>query len=70
MAKIFAQDDGMTWEELSLAIRDMDHDKRKTNVTVFDPNEGEFYPVSTLVFADPEEIDVLDAGHPFMNISA
>ena len=58
----------MNWGELAIHIQlNMTREQRKSDVTVFDGNEGEYYPCPTIRVA--EETDVLDKGHPYLEIN-
>jgi hypothetical protein len=45
----------------------MTREKRKSDVTVFDANDGEYHPCSAIRVE--EETDVLDKGHPYLTIN-
>jgi hypothetical protein len=58
----------MNWGELATHIKlNMTREQRKSDVTVFDANEGEYYPCSAI--GVEEETDVLDKGHPYLTIN-
>ena len=54
----------MTWEQLKAHIEVMDEEQLKTDATVYDANEDEYFPVQDIDFAP--ETDVLDKNHPFL----
>ena len=58
----------MNWGELAHHIKEgMTREQRKSDVTVFDANDGEYHPCSSILVE--EETDVLDKGHPFLTIN-
>lgn len=56
----------MTWEELQAHIEVMDADQKKTDATVYDTAEDEFFKVSDINFTVGD--DVLEDNHPFLEI--
>jgi len=56
----------MTYKQLKAHIEVMDSEQLNQDVTFFDDNEGEFIPVGSIQFADPENNDVLDEFHPYL----
>ena len=58
----------MKYRELLAELQMFDDEQLGQDVTVFDENNDEFYPVEVLEYAC-EEIDVLDSGHPYFVFS-
>ena len=61
----------MTWGELLEVLHEnfLHGDKDlDDNVTVYNAEEGEFYPADTIEFTESD--DILDAGHMFISINA
>jgi hypothetical protein len=58
----------MNWGELATHIQlNMTREQRKSDVTIFDSNDGEYHPCSAIRVE--EETDVLDKGHPYLSIN-
>jgi len=55
----------MTYNQLKAHIEVMDAEQLQQDVTFFD-GRGEFTPVGSIQFADPEFNDVLDPNHPYL----
>jgi len=60
----------MTWAQLRDAINNMSEEQKGTDVTLFDPNDDEFYGLCRLEFVNAEEENRLDADHPYLTIFA
>ena len=61
----------MTWNDLYMVIHEKglaDQNFMHDNVTVYDAEEGEFYPADTIAFEESD--DIIDAGHMFISINA
>lgn len=56
----------MTYQQLFDYLKNLSKEDLAKNVTVFDSNNGEFMPVSSVNVTTEE--DILDAGHPFLEI--
>ncbi len=56
----------MTWNQLAEKISTLTTEQQNTDVTVFDGNHGEYFGVNELSIATPEDTDVLDEGHPYL----
>jgi hypothetical protein len=55
-----------TYRQLAEIIENLPEERKDDNVTIFDPNDGEFYPVKRIETATIDECDVLDEGHIFL----
>lgn len=55
----------MTWKELAEKIANMSEDQKRTDVTLYDHENGEFCALLNLHFTDKDE-DRLDPGHPYL----
>jgi hypothetical protein len=59
----------MNWGELATHIKlNMTREQRKSDVTVFDANDGE-YLFCSAIRVEEEETDVLGKGHPYLTIN-
>lgn len=58
----------MTYAQLAEQIVKMTDDQKNCNVTVYVPGIDECFPIDAVSFAG-EETDVLDIGHPILNIA-
>ena len=56
----------MTYNDLLQEIKTMTPAQRRSTVTVQDKKMDEFYPVPYMTYCDSDEIDVLDADHPYL----
>lgn len=62
----------MTYQDLLEQLNELHPDFRKMDVTVFNSNDGEFYPVDCLdICGGPHEDTteaegILDKGHPYL----
>jgi hypothetical protein len=56
----------MTYQQLLDYLKTLSQEDLEKNVSVFDPNSGEFMPVSSINVTTEE--DILDADHPFLEI--
>jgi hypothetical protein len=56
----------ITYQQLADMVSTWTPEQRNSDVTFFDGNEGEFGAITSVEFADPEEDDVLDPGHPYL----
>lgn len=56
----------MNWNQLAEMIAAMSEEQRNTTVTVFMPDDDEWYGISDVFFTT--EDDVLDRDHPFMEV--
>lgn len=56
----------MTYQQLFDYLKTLSKEDLEKNVTVFDSNFEEFMPVSSVKVTS--EDDILDAGHPFLEI--
>jgi len=54
----------LTWRELKKHLDSMPDIQLDGNLSIFDPNDGEFFGIKRIEEAPYD--DVLDAGHPFM----
>lgn len=54
----------LTWRELALKINALSEEQKDTDVTV-QTDTGEFF-AAKLCFAEGDDVDVLDADHPFL----
>jgi hypothetical protein len=57
----------MTYKELKAHIEVMDEEQLNQDVTLFDTEAEEFYPVNDIDFAP--ETDVLDKNHPYLTFA-
>lgn len=56
----------MTYEQLKEKIMQMTAEQLACDVTVFNGNDDEYYPIDHLELTNDQEDDRLDDGHPFM----
>jgi hypothetical protein len=56
----------MNWRTLAEHIKHMSEEQQNSDVTLFD-SRNEFFAAKTLQYADTEDCDVLDPGHPFLS---
>ncbi len=59
----------MTWDELAILITCvMTDEQRDTDVTIHCTKSNEFFKIEDDGFVECKEDDVLDKGHPFLEI--
>lgn len=56
----------MTYKELRDKIDKMTDEQKNCDVTLFDSDIEEFFALDHLKFANENDCDVLDHGHPFL----
>lgn len=60
----------MTWKELKEWIEMLSKEQQETDVTIYLEHQDEFYPLNDVSVNNNMDIDVLDEGHPFLNVLA
>jgi hypothetical protein len=57
--------ENLTYKQLLNFCKSLTAEQLQMNVTIFDGRD-EYMPVASTAFADPEVVDALDPGHPFL----
>lgn len=57
----------MTYQQLLMELLKFTEDQLEANVTVFESDTAEFFPIQKLAFVS--ETDVLEKNHPFLVFS-
>jgi hypothetical protein len=57
--------ENLTYRQLLELLNKMTPEQLTLNISIFD-GRNEYMPVVAMAYADPENCDVLDPGHPFL----